>query len=129
MARDITQHKRPPITAKHKPRARQESRDHSSARGYSRRWERFRASFLAANPLCEFCLPRGEIRPATVVDHDLPHRGDLELFWNNTFTALCAKHHSSTKQRMEARHTGQALLDAIAKAKMHRNPGGGRSKV
>ena len=117
MARDITQHKRPPITAKHKPRARQESRDHSSARGYGKRWERFRASFLAANPLCEFCLPKGEIRPAQVVDHDLPHRGDPELFWNNSFTALCAKHHSSVKQRLEQRFKGDALLAEIAKLK------------
>lgn len=129
MARDITQHKRPPITAKHKPRARQESRDHSSARGYGRRWERFRASFLAANPLCEFCLPKGEIRPAQVVDHDLPHRGDLELFWNNSFSALCKRCHDSTKQRMERYYSGDALLQVIKAAKQGVIIGGKRTWV
>lgn len=115
--KDIPQHK---LTAhigrrtRHRPR---ETRGSSSSRGYNSKWERFRKAFLAANPLCEYCLTRGHVEPATVCDHDLPHEGDPELFWNNTFTALCAADHNSTKQRMERQFKGEALLDAIGRAK------------
>lgn len=70
-----------------------------------------------ANPLCEFCLARGHTASATVCDHDIPHEQDPALFWDNTFTALCKWDHDSTKQRMERRFKGDALLRAIAKAK------------
>lgn len=69
------------------------------------------------NPLCEYCAAQGITKPARVTDHDIPHQGDPELFWNNTYTALCFPCHNSTKQRMEARHTGDDLLRAIARAK------------
>jgi len=122
MAIEPNQHRRPSIgkakphkrTARHAPR---ETRANSSARGYDHRWEKFRASFLARNPLCEYCLARGRVEPATICDHDLPHEHDADLFWNNTFTALCATDHNSTKQRMERRYRGDDLLRAIARAK------------
>ena len=43
------------------------------------------------NPLCVKCD-----RPtaATVVDHIVPHKGDLELMWNSAnWQALCKWHH------------------------------------
>ena len=83
------------------------------ARGYTKQWERFRAAFLANNPLCEFCLAKGISRAARVVDHDIPHRGDPLLFWDNTFTALCDRCHSHDKQRLEARFYGEALRARI----------------
>lgn len=86
-------------------------------RGYTREWDAFSLSFLEAHPLCEYCLPAGRIEPATVTDHDIPHRGDMHLFWDNTFTALCAPCHNRVKARLEARHSGDALLDAIARLK------------
>ena len=122
MAKAPQQHTRTPIgkqtthkrTARYKPR---EARLNSSARGYDHRWDKFRRAFLMANPLCEYCLARGRVEPATVCDHDLPHEHDPDLFWNNTFTALCAKDHNSTKQRMERRYKGDALLAAVRLAK------------
>ena len=100
-------------------RAASHDRRRGSARerGYTKAWDRFSRSFLSANPLCEYCKARGHIAPATVTDHDLPHEGDPDLFWNNTFTALCATCHNSTKQRMERMFKGQALLDAIRQKK------------
>ena len=120
MANAPKQHQRKPVgqphrrSTRHKPR---ESRAHSTARGYGRKWSKFRAAFLRANPLCEYCLARGQVTAASVVDHDLPHEHDLELFWNNTFTALCKHDHDSTKQRMERTYKGQALLQAVRVAK------------
>ena len=114
------QHKRKSVGKPHKRSTRHkpaERRGNSSSRGYDARWERFRRAFLLRNPLCEYCLARGQVTPATVCDHDLPHDGDPTLFWDNTFTALCAHDHSSTKQRMERRYKGEALLRAVRAAK------------
>lgn len=120
MPKPSDQHKRPTVGKPHKRSTRhrpREQRSHSSARGYDHRWAKFRAAFLQANPLCEYCLARGQVEPATVCDHDLPHEGDPHLFWSNTFTALCKADHDSTKQRMERRYKGGALLKAVRVAK------------
>ncbi len=50
------------------------------------------------------CMTMGMVTQATVVDHIKPHRGDQGLFWNKgNWQSLCTPHHSSTKQRDEAR--------------------------
>lgn len=121
MAIEAVQHNRPRVGAvNHKPSKQANQggkRGSSSQRGYGRRWEKFRLVFLAAHPLCEFCLPAGRVTPATVVDHDLPHEGDTEAFWATTFTALCKRHHDSTKQRLEAKYSGDDLLRQVARIK------------
>ena len=120
MAKEPLQHGKrtqckPHVTRRrHKPR---ENRTSARQRGYTAEWERFRKSFLIANPLCEYCKARGHITAAVICDHDLPHDHDPHLFWDNTFTALCKWDHDSTKQRMERRYSGEALLKAIVKAK------------
>lgn len=105
------QHRRKAVgkghTAKHRT---PENRDAAHKRGYDKRWERFRAGFLMAHPLCEYCLADGRTEPATVCDHDLPHRGDPDAFWGNTFTALCRRHHNGEKARVESRLSGDRLL-------------------
>jgi len=67
----------------------------------NQRWRKKRASQLAKEPLCEFCLERGEVVPATVADHVEPHRGDMRKFWNGELQSLCAACHNSDKQRIE----------------------------
>lgn len=56
-------------------------------RGYGSRWQKASKAFLRAHPLCqcEDCL-EGEKRllAATVVDHKIPHRGDMQLFWDSS---------------------------------------------
>lgn len=40
--------------------------------------------------------------PATVVDHKIPHRNDMELFWDrDNWQGLCKCCHDSEKQRLE----------------------------
>jgi 5-methylcytosine-specific restriction protein A len=69
----------------------------AGARGYGSKWRTARAEFLRLHPTCAMCSA-----PATVVDHIIPHRGDLSLFWRRSnWQPLCATHHSSTKQRHE----------------------------
>lgn len=58
--------------------------------GYNRRWDRERKEFLKANPLCKICG-----RPATEVDHIIPHKGNQILFWNKSnWQSLCHSCHS-----------------------------------
>ena len=46
----------------------------------SKRWRRLREQVLREQPLCAMCLEREYVEPATVVDHDTPHKGDEALF-------------------------------------------------
>ena len=82
--------------------SRQFDRNRPSAakRGYGRRWQAFREQILARNPLCAECLPRGQTRAASVVDHIQPHRGDDELFWAaDNHQALCERCHNRKTAR------------------------------
>lgn len=64
-------------------------------RGYDSRWRKARAAFLQRNPLCNECMKKGVLTPATVVDHVIPHRGDQKLFWDErNWQALCAECHN-----------------------------------
>ena len=78
-------------------RARREHdqrRGSSTERGYGSRWQRYRASFLASNPLCVECARHGLLVQATVVDHITPHKGDQTLFWDPAnHQALCKPCH------------------------------------
>lgn len=53
-----------------------ERRGNANERGYGRRWQKARDTYLAEHPLCECddCTARGLVIPATVVDHKIPHR-------------------------------------------------------
>ena len=48
------------------------------------------------------CELLGRITAATVVDHKIPHKGDPQLFWDETnWQSLCAPCHDSHKQSQE----------------------------
>jgi hypothetical protein len=57
-------------------------RSSARERGYTRAWEKARARYMRQHPLCVDCSARGELTPARVVDHKVPHRGDPGLFWD-----------------------------------------------
>ena len=66
------------------------------------KWRAEREAFLSANPLCADHLKRGRSVAAVVVDHIVPHRMDLKLFWDRkNWQALCKHCHDSHKQRLE----------------------------
>lgn len=54
---------------------------------------------------------RGEVVAAVIVDHIIPHKGDMELFWDESnWQGLCVSCHSSDKQRLEkSGRTGHAI--------------------
>lgn len=93
----------------------------AAQRGYGYKWQQARAAHLTEHPHCVMCLAeigmtdlqpaevvvecarRGLPEPlATVVDHSVPHRGDMTIFWNRSlWQSLCKAHHDSDKQRIE----------------------------
>ncbi|WP_312056850.1 HNH endonuclease [Acinetobacter courvalinii] len=74
----------------------------STERGYGYRWQKARERFLRSNPLCVYCKASGRVEVATVVDHIIPHRGDQDIFWDESqWQSLCVSCHSSVKQREE----------------------------
>jgi len=68
----------------------------AARRGYNYRWQKYRAIFLAAHPLCVKCLKENRSTPAQHVDHIQPVTGpDDPLFWEESnHQALCASCHT-----------------------------------
>jgi 5-methylcytosine-specific restriction enzyme A len=69
---------------------------------------------LQSNPLCVMCLAMtpSKVTEANVVDHIIPHKGDKELFWNESnWQALCKRHHDTDKAEIEGRHAVRAKFD------------------
>lgn len=66
-------------------------------------WRDRRAHQLALQPLCEWCLKKGLVTPATEVHHSIPHRGEYNLFINGELVSLCKHCHDSDAQRLEQR--------------------------
>jgi 5-methylcytosine-specific restriction protein A len=76
-------------------------RPSAAARGYGAKWQRESKAFLA-QPQNRYCAC-GCGRPANMVDHIKPHRGDMKLFWSRSNWQPMASSpcHSSRKQSME----------------------------
>lgn len=67
------------------------------------KWRKLRLQQLNKEPLCDYCIQFDErYTQATVVDHVIPHQGNLELMYDeNNLNSLCKFHHDSYKQRLE----------------------------
>ncbi|MFP4539300.1 MAG: AAA family ATPase, partial [Dichotomicrobium sp.] len=86
-------------------RAFDKRRGSSAERGYGAKWRRAREAFLARNPLCVRCLDHDVVAASEAVDHIVPHRGDMRLFWDRkNWQALCITCHNA-KTAGEARDT------------------------
>jgi 5-methylcytosine-specific restriction protein A len=71
-------------------------RSNSAERGYGHRWRVTRKGYLQKHPLCVACEKKGRVEPATDLDHIIPHRGDMELFWDRSnWQGLCETCHST----------------------------------
>ena len=68
-------------------------------RGYDSKWDAERAAYLKTHPKCVRCPGA-----ATVVDHKIPHRGDMKRFWDRSnWQPLCRSCHDRWKQSQERR--------------------------
>ncbi|MBN50048.1 MAG: HNH endonuclease [Spongiibacteraceae bacterium] len=69
---------------------------------YNRRWQKARQTYLRNNPLCVWHKRDGKVVASRIVDHIIPHRNDMKLFWDTSnWQALCKSCHDSHKQRLE----------------------------
>ena len=69
---------------------------------YGYRWQQARVHFLRAHPLCRMCEARGKLTAASVVDHVIPHKGDVSRFWDeDNWQALCKPCHDAGKQSQD----------------------------
>lgn len=70
----------------------------------SARFRRLRHSFLVRNPVCAKC----QREPAQILDHRIPHRGALRLFWDQrNWQGLCTHCHA-VKTAAEVQFGGSA---------------------
>ena len=75
--------------------ARERQRGSASSRLYGHKWRVAREAFLKdpANKNCVYCLQKDppKHRTPTVIDHFIPHKGDLKLFWDRKNWRACCK--------------------------------------
>lgn len=75
----------------------EERRGNANERGYTYRWQQYRKRFLEQFPYCEAIGCR---ELATVVDHIVPHKGDMDLFWEEgNHQPLCNNCHNRKSAR------------------------------
>ena len=71
---------------------------------YNSRWRKLRKQFLKEHPLCEECKREGIVTAAEVVDHVIPHKGNEELFWDESnWQSLCKHHHDAKTAKEDGR--------------------------
>jgi 5-methylcytosine-specific restriction protein A len=82
-------------------------------RGYDRQWQKASSLFKRQYPLCLGCEAIGRVAPTEVVDHVVPHKGDRELFWDQSrWQPACKWHHDVVKQQLEFRYLKGSLTEA-----------------
>jgi 5-methylcytosine-specific restriction enzyme A len=76
---------------------------------YDARWQRASKAWLAANPVAVdwFGDHGGRVYRAEVVDHITPHRGNLELFWDQDNWQGLTKHDHDRKTAYENSCSGR----------------------
>jgi 5-methylcytosine-specific restriction enzyme A len=84
----------------------QQYRDLTQAWYHTARWGARRSYQLRVHPLCAMCLRDGVVERASVVDHVVPHNGEINRFWLGELQSLCVDHHNRSKQQVE--HRGYA---------------------
>lgn len=92
-----------------------DSRGTSAQRGYGYKWQKARAGHLRSHPLCVMCERKGRLVAAIIVDHVVPHRGDMQVFWDQSnWQSLCKLCHDGHKQRLEkSGHVAGCGVDGI----------------
>ena len=95
------------------PRRRAEARrqqEQAQRRGtaaerlYDARWQRASAAWRKQpeNVLCVCCKANGVVKVAELVDHIIPHKGDLGRFWDQgNWQSLCDRCHQTIKRLLE----------------------------
>jgi hypothetical protein len=82
-------------------------------RGYDAQWDKASALFRRLHPLCLGCQAVGLIVACELVDHVLPHKGDMVLFWDQSrWQPACRWHHDVVKQLLEVLFANGRAVEA-----------------
>lgn len=96
----LVEHGDCPAHAVRRRRDREAKRGTAAQRGYGYKWQKASKAFLQAHPLCRECQKHDRVTAATVVDHIIPHRGDMRLFWDRkNWQPLCKPDHDEKTAR------------------------------
>lgn len=72
-----------------------EARESAAKRGYGRAWRVAARAYLDEHPLCRECEREGRTEASSQVDHVVPHRGDMGIFWDRAnWQPLCDACHA-----------------------------------
>lgn len=96
---------------KHKPAERADrlagQRDYNQRRSDSdslygtQRWRKLSVAFKRRHPCCSECERNGLTRPTEIVDHIVPAKEDLSLFWDwKNLRALCHDCHNKIGRKV-----------------------------
>ena len=90
--------------------AGRDTRPSSTQRGYGARWQKVRKAYLLAHPIAvDWFREHGKVlHAAEVVDHIVPHRGDMKLFWDAANWQGLTKHDHDRKTALEDGGFGRA---------------------
>ena len=67
---------------------------------HTKAWEAASQRFLAEHIWCAECRRSGRFEPATQTDHIVPHKGNVEAFWDSTnWQPLCDSCHGRKSAR------------------------------
>lgn len=94
-----------------------EHRGTAAQRGYGYRWQKASKAWLHAHPLCQCddCDEgRKRLLAASVVDHYIPHKGDMKLFWDTSNWRSMSKACHDRKTARENGGFGNPIATAIA---------------
>lgn len=70
-------------------------------RGYDNRWLKA-ARLFRYGKVCVMCENKGIVKMAECVDHIIPHKGDMELFWDmNNWQPACLSCNSEKAAKEE----------------------------
>lgn len=81
-------------------------------------WRKLRESYLRQNPLCEDCLSKGKVTPATDVHHIKSAFRGGEINWNvlldyNNLQALCKECHGNHHAKEQGHVSAQDVLEFL----------------
>lgn len=77
---------------------------------YSLQWRKRAKHQLQIEPLCALCLERNHVTPATIADHNPPHKGDWNAFRLGPLRSLCRDCHNR-QWAIDARGYSCAIAD------------------
>lgn len=88
-------------------------RGNARERGYGARWDKASAGFKRMHPVCLGCEAVGRVTATFVVDHVVPHKGDMVSFWDSDlWQPACKWHHDVIKQLLEGMYVRGKLVSS-----------------